>query len=112
MSGVGVKYEYFAAPSDAAAADMLQAGPGGRPTSPTRPEALRTRDSQALRLRMPAKVRRSDSDVLVLATAGIDPVIQMGTLEAILTGGHYDLIARRPRAGHVLAERGQGQAWW
>ena len=59
---------------------------------------------------MRAKVRRSDSGVLVLAAAGIDPVIQMGTLEAVLTGEPYDLIARRPRAGHVLAERGQGQA--
>jgi hypothetical protein len=110
MSGMGVKYEYFAAPSDAAAADMIQAGPGGLPPpSPALREALRARDREALRLAMRPKVRLSDSDVLVLATTGIDPVIQMSTLEALLTGDHYDVIARRPRAGHVVAERGQGQ---
>jgi len=111
MAGVAVKNEYFGAPSDAAAADLVQAGPGGPlPVSPPLQEALRTRDREALRLAMRPKVRSSGSGVLVLATTGIDPVIQMSTLEALLTGEHYDVISRRPRAGHVIAERGQGQA--
>jgi hypothetical protein len=104
-------YEYFAAPADASAAEMIQAGPGGPlPASPALQEALRSRDREALRLAMRPKVRLSDSDVLVLATKGIDPVIQMRTLEALLTGEQYDVIAGRPRAGHVVAERDQGAA--
>ena len=111
MSGVGVRYEYFAASSDAAAADVIQAGPGGvLPASPAVREALRVRDREGLRLAMRPKVRLSDSDVLVLATTGIDPVIQMGTLEALLTGEQYDVVAGRPRAGRVVAGRAQGQA--
>lgn len=111
VPAMGVMYEYFAAPSDAAAADMIQAGPGGSlPPSPALRDALRARDREAIRLAMRPKVRLSDSDVLVLATTGIDPAIQMSTLEALLTGEQYDVIAQRPRAGHVVAERGQGQA--
>lgn len=108
---MGVMYEYFAAPSDATAAEMVQAGPGGPlPVSPALREALRAGDREALRLAMRPKVRLSDSDVLVLATKGIDPVIQMRTLEALLTGEQYDVIAGRPRAAHVVAERDQGAA--
>jgi hypothetical protein len=59
---------------------------------------------------MRPKVRLSDSDVLVLAVQGIDPIVQMGTLEALLTGEPYDAIAGRPRAGHVVADRDQGAA--
>jgi hypothetical protein len=104
-------YEYFAAPSDAAAAEMVQAGPGGPlPASPALREALRARDREALRLAMRPKVRLSDSDVPVLATKGIDPVIQMRTLEALLTGEEYDVIAGRPRAAQVVAGRDQGAA--
>jgi hypothetical protein len=109
---MGVMYEYFAAPSDAAATEMIEAGPGGPPSaSPALQEALRAGDREALRLAMRPKVRLSDSGVLVLATKGIDPVIQMRTLEALLTGEHYDVIAGRPRAGHMVAERDQGAAW-
>lgn len=108
---MGVMYEYFAAPSDATAAEMVQAGPGGPlPASPALLEALRAGDREALRLAMRPKVRLSDSDVLVLATKGIDPVIQMRTLEALLTGEQYDVIAGRPRAAHVVADRDQGAA--
>jgi hypothetical protein len=52
-------------------------------------------------------VQLTDSDVLVLAVKGIDPGVQMNTLEVLLTGERYDVIAGRPRAGHVVAERGQ-----
>jgi hypothetical protein len=84
---MGVMYTYFAAPSDAAAAGTVETGPGGAPpASPVPREALRAGDREALRQAMRPKVRLTDSDVLVLAVKGIDPVIQMGTLEALLTG--------------------------
>jgi hypothetical protein len=60
---------------------------------------------------MRPKVRLADSGVLVLATKGIDPLVQMGKLEALLTGEQYQVIARRPRAGHLLAERGNEGPW-
>jgi hypothetical protein len=105
-------YEYFAAPSDAAAAEVVQAGPGGPlPASPALQEALRTGDREALRLAMRPKVRLSDSDVLMLATKGIDPVIQMRTLEALLTGDHHDVIAGRARAGQQVAGHDQEGPW-
>jgi hypothetical protein len=39
---------------------------------------------------------------------GIDPLVQLGTLEALLTGRDYDLIVAGPRAGHALAIRNGG----
>jgi hypothetical protein len=53
----------------------------------------------------------SDSGVLVLETKGIDPLVQMGTLEALLTGEQYDVVASRPRAGQQVARRSQEGPW-
>jgi hypothetical protein len=111
---MGVMYEYFAALSDAAAAEMVHVRPspgGPEPASPALREALRTRDREAIRLAMRPKARLADSGVLVLATKGIDPVIQMRTLEALLTGDQYDVIAGRPRAGHLVAGDDQEGPW-
>jgi hypothetical protein len=107
-------YDYFAALSDAAAAEMvmLLGGPGGpMPVSPALREAIRARDHEAIRLAMRPKVRMSDSGVLVLETKGIDPLVQMGTLEALLTGEQYDVVVSRPRAGQQVAERSQEGPW-
>lgn len=109
---MGVIYEYFAAPSDAAAAEMVHAGPGGPlPASQDLREALRTGDREAIRLAMRPKVRLADSGVPVLSTKGIDPLVQMGTLEALLTGEQYDVVAGRPRTGHLVADRGHEGPW-
>ncbi|MBO0830603.1 MAG: hypothetical protein J2P29_01400 [Actinobacteria bacterium] len=111
---MGVLYDYFAAPSDATAAEMAmrQGGPGAPvPASPALREALRTRDREALRLALRPSVRMSDSGVLVLETKGIDPLVQMGTLEALLTGEQYDVIVGRPLAGHLVAERSKDGPW-
>jgi hypothetical protein len=97
---MGVMYDYFAAPSDAAAAEMvmLEAGPGGQmPASPALQEAIRARDREAIRLALRPKARMSDSGVLVLDTKGIDPAVQMGTLEALLTGSNMTSLS----VGHV-----------
>jgi hypothetical protein len=110
---MGVMFDYFAAPSDAAAAQIvLRGSPGGPvPASPALQEALRSRDREALRLAMRPKVRMSDSGVLVLQTKGIDPVVQMGTLEALLTGEQYNVIVGRPRAGRRVVDRGEQGPW-
>jgi hypothetical protein len=112
---MGMMYDYFAALSDAAAAEMaiLKGGPSGSmPASPALREAIRAGDREAIRLAMRPKVRMSDSGVLVLEAKGIDPLVQMGTLEALLTGEQYDVVVNRPRAGQrVAAEHGQQGPW-
>jgi hypothetical protein len=75
---MGVMYDYFAALSDAAAAEMvmLQGGPGGQlPVSPALRAAIRATDREAIRLATRPQVRMSDSGVLVLETKGIDPLV-------------------------------------
>ncbi|MBC6461423.1 hypothetical protein [Actinomadura sp. HBU206391] len=44
----------------------------------------------------------ADGGFDVLATKGIDPVVQMGTLEALLTGRPYKEVIRDPRQGDEL----------
>ncbi|HXW45343.1 MAG TPA: hypothetical protein VEL03_11185 [Streptosporangiaceae bacterium] len=111
---MGVMYVYFAAPSDAAAADMAmrQGGPGGPvPVSPAVMEAMRAGDRQALRQLMRPQVRRSDAGVLVLEAKGVDPLVQMGTLAALLTGEQYDVVVGGPRSGRQVAGNGEGGPW-
>jgi hypothetical protein len=110
VAPMGVMYEYFAAPSDEAAAAMIDAvgGPGGPPPpSPALEEARRTGDVEALRKALhelsKPKVRESASGTLVLECKGIDPMVKMGTLEELLTGTSYDEITGRPRYGKELA---------
>ena len=40
---------------------------------------------------------------------GIDPVVQMGIFEELLTGRAYDDIVEDPRSGHAVAERDGGE---
>jgi hypothetical protein len=40
---------------------------------------------------------------------GIDPLVQLGTLEALLTGREYEQIVAGQRAGHVLAAQDGGE---
>ena len=56
--------------------------------------------------------QRRPSGVLVLETKGIDPLVQMGTLEALLTGEHYDVIVSRPRAGQQVAAKNSQEGPW
>jgi hypothetical protein len=112
---MAVMYDYFAALSDAAAAEMvmLQGGPSGSmPASPALREAIRAGDREAIRLAMRPTVRMSDSGVLVLETKGIDPLVQMGTLEALLTGEQYDVVISRPRAGQQVAAEHSREGPW
>src|SRR5262245_9333913 len=110
IAPMGVMYDYFAAPSDDAAAAMLDhgpCGPGPQPPPPALAEARRTGDPEALReayrqLHRP-KVRESASGTLVLECKGIDPLVDLGELEALLTGTPYDEIAGRPQYGEPLA---------
>jgi hypothetical protein len=84
LARMSVLYDYFAASSDeaAAAAIDLPAGPAAA----------------------------ADGSFDTVPGNGIDPVVQLGTLEALLTGRDYDEILQgRPRAGPVLASRDGGR---
>ncbi|MFC9693891.1 hypothetical protein ACFTSF_35385 [Kribbella sp. NPDC056951] len=77
---MGVLFEYFAAKSDAEAAAVIDLVGG--------PGSL-----------------EMDS----LSVSGIEPVVQLGTLEALLTNHPYDEVANDPRNGHAVAVRGNGE---
>jgi hypothetical protein len=106
-------YDYFAAESDRRAADALElpGGPGGAvPAEPDLLAAVRAGDMAALKdLRTP-RVRWSEHGLQVLAVKGIDPVVQLATLEELLTAVSFDAIIEGPRSGaHVAATDGGGR---
>jgi hypothetical protein len=83
MTRVGVLFHYFAASSDEVAAGVIDLL-GGPVTG-----AGRSFDT--------------------VSGNGIDPVVQMGTLEALLTGREFDEIVRGRGAGTVVVSRDGGQ---
>jgi hypothetical protein len=79
---MGVLFGYFAATSDESAAAVIDL-PGGPGKSPD-----------------------------VLATVDVDdvdPVVQIGTLEALLTDAAYSEVIGKPRQGHPVAIRDGGE---
>jgi hypothetical protein len=112
IPGVGVRYDYFAAGSDAHAAATidLKGGPGGAaPVSPELQAAIRAGDREAMHRLMRPRVRFSEHGLHVLSVKGIDPVVQMGTLEELLTGVSADVIFDRPRCGLDVAVGDEGE---
>ena len=97
---MGVLFDYFSAATDteAATAIRLPGGPGQPPPSePSRRGWMPGRRVAAL----------PEFDTALLYD--IDPVVQMGTLEAQLTGRDYDAITTGPRSGHMVASADGGQ---
>jgi hypothetical protein len=81
-SNLGVSYDYFSAPSDEVAATAInRIGGPGVPSEDTPP--------------LPA--------FDTFQTKGIDPVVMLGKLEALLTSRDYEEIVHRPRACKLLA---------
>jgi hypothetical protein len=80
---MGVLFGYFAAASDETAASAINVD--GGPASAW-PHPFET-----------------------VALKGIDPVVQMGTLEALLTEVDYETVANNPRSGHSVAIRDEGE---
>ena len=80
---MGVLFDYFAAPSDELAATTIDVlgGPDG--------------DSELQFETVPLK--------------GLDPVVQLGELESLMTGVDYETIADGPRSGHAVAIRDEGE---
>src|SRR5690349_5381158 len=109
---VGVLYQYFAATSDelAAAAIDLPGGPAGvQSASPELREAFRRGDQDTLSRLMKPRVHGSEHGFDVLSVNGIDPVVQVGSLEELLTDASFEVVLARPRAGMDVAVRGGGE---
>lgn len=106
-------YEYFAAESDtqAAAALDLAGGPGGStPADPALLAAVHAGDMSALMELQTPRVRSSEHGLQVLAVKGVDPVVQLATLEGLLTAVDFDDIIQGPRSGgHVAASDDGGR---
>lgn len=108
MPNMGVMFDYFAAGSDAAAADLIDetGGPGGPVIPPDGfMEAVRSGDRVTAARLMRPRVTISTAGTFVLQCKGIEPAVQLGSLESLLTGTDYDDVAARPRSGKLLASR-------
>ena len=94
-------FTYFAAFDDEAAAATID-WPGG----PARPPTSKSGLLDVLR-RRPASTTR---DGFQSVEGGFDPVVQAGTLMAILTERDYDEVSADPGWGRLVAERGGGES--
>lgn len=93
---MGILYDWFAAPGDEAAAAVIDRAGGPSEPSPVGGP------------RRPWR-RPTGSVGYPTVRTRIDPVVQGGTLEELLTGRPYDALDSDPRWGRVLASRGADQ---
>jgi hypothetical protein len=113
MFSMGVLFDYFAAASDEEAATVIDrvGGSGSQATMVAPPEG-RQRGIFGRKRPAPELAFGTDPDLVVydtLSVKGIDPVVQLGTLEELLTGRPYHDVVDDPRSGHNLAMRDGGE---
>ncbi|PTA43074.1 hypothetical protein [Micromonospora sp. RP3T] len=80
---MGILCDYFSAPTDEAAAAVADVLGGPRAAT--------------------------DPGFEVVELKGIEPTVQLGTLEALLTGVDYDVVTRNPRWGKAAAVSDDGE---
>lgn len=100
---MGVLFDYFAAPTPEAAAAAID-WVGG----PSQPPAASKERRRLFGKRANAPGPTEASPYRTVQDAGVDPVVQMGTLEEILTGRSFDEILDS-HAPTPVAERDGGQ---
>ena len=114
---MGVLFDYFSAPSDEAAASTIDrvGGPGSQAVLASPPAMLtKRRGLFGRKPSEPVQEPQFTEDVSLplfdtLAVKGIDPLVQLGTLEELLTGRPYDDVVEDPRSGKDLASRNGGE---
>jgi len=110
---MGVMFDYFCANTDeaAAAAIDLPGGPGGPlpPRPMPVPEILERYGREGLNQLLKPKLRLSDEGFHVVSCKGFDPTVDLVEIEALLSGVPCDEPRARPQAGHVLAQREEGE---
>ena len=117
MRRMAILFDYFAADSDEHAATAIDriGGPASDRLTTSEPTASPQRRRGLFR-RTPepavAPAPEASSEPLELfdtVSGVVDPVVQMGTFEELLTGRPYDDIVDDPRAGYVVADRDGGE---
>jgi hypothetical protein len=100
---VGVIYDYFVAPGDEAAATVIDrvGGPGSPGSHGSSGVGIFRRHRK--------EVAGSGRAYQTVSDTGIDPVVQCGTLEELLTGRPYEDVEEDPRWGHALAVKNDGE---
>ncbi|MFW0774514.1 hypothetical protein ACLRGI_15240 [Paenarthrobacter nitroguajacolicus] len=109
---MGVLFDYFSAGTDEEAAAVIDRP--GRPETEevVVPEAEPKRGIFDRKRRPAAPVTDAVAEQFrydVVSVTDIDPVVQLGTLEELLTGRPYDDIVDDPRSGHAVAVRSGGE---
>jgi len=108
---MAVLFDYFSAGSDEQAAAVIdRPGGPGRAAAPLTPQDSGRRG--LFRRKTPSWSGPATDESEPLFTVfgdGIDPVVQMGTFEELLTGRSYDDIVEDPRSSHTVAERDGGE---
>jgi hypothetical protein len=103
---MGVLYDYVAAPTDDEAAAVIdRLGGPGQPSTPV-PSKGRGLFGRRRQAETPADAPAAYPTV---SDTGVDPVVQGGTLEELLTGRAYEQIEADPRWGQSLAVRDGGE---
>jgi hypothetical protein len=102
---MGVLYDYLIAPDDAEAAATVD-----RPEGPGQAFSGFEKSRRGLFGGRSSKTASTPDGVPhpTVADTGIDPVVQGGTLEELLTGRPYEQIEQDPRSGQSLAARDGG----
>jgi hypothetical protein len=108
---VAVTFEYFSASSDDEAASVIDrfGGPGSRATATPAPVS---KHSFFRRTRLGVDVGPSGPSLPgydAVPATDIDPVVQLGTLEELLTGRPFDDILADPLTGRDIAVRDGGE---
>ncbi|PKQ25269.1 MAG: hypothetical protein CVT64_10605 [Actinobacteria bacterium HGW-Actinobacteria-4] len=103
---MGLLTVYFIAPSDADAAATIDrpGGPGSDAPAPPAPRRGLFRRSTP-----PAEVANAPAVYPTVNGGGIEPVVQLAQLEAILTGRDFDQVIAELPEDVVVADRAGGQ---
>jgi hypothetical protein len=98
---MGVLFDYFSAASDEVAASTIDlvGGPGAPLAGSLQPGMANVHQTGA----------SGGAPFDTVDAKGIDPAVQLWTLEALLTSRDYDQIAAGPRAGKALVIRDEGE---
>lgn len=108
---MGMLFDYFSAGSDEEAGTVIERleGPASQ-TTISQPEQKR---GMFGRKRKQALPEFGLNPALVIfdtvSVKSIEPVVQLGVLEELITGRTYDDIVQDPRSGHMVAERLGGE---
>ena len=109
---MGVLFDYFSAGTDEEAAAVIDRPDGPGTEEVVVPEAEPKRGIFGRKRRLAAPVTGAIPEQFrydVVSVTDIDPVVQLGTLEELLTGRPYDDVVDDPRSGHAVAVRSGGE---